>query len=493
MQRLHWKKHYESFEDGAYRRGKQGAVIRLKQKNTQQIFMCKVSRYEDYCARREHIVASCLKKEVSFCPHFMTSVEIVDTEGMRKECKFKERSSEGVIVNYIPRAHSFSSVVNDKNVHDDAIFGVLKQVLGAISMAYNAAKFTHYDLHSGNIILTHDPKKFDLVRLYILPSGEAIPVPTYGYHPVIIDFGYGYVRDMEGKKNVSNIYHSQYGFTGDVSDPVVDMKLFLLTTSHHLVSSRRRRRTEYLRSFVLDIFHSLSVCNVTGWNQEFKDSCLSRVADILVKMDPGEKALTYATETEAVVELILGTGKIPFSNYANYTDDNSLGEALGDFLSEWEKIESQSSKPYDNLFFLRVICDSVWMDVKKFKVAVLKAIDTRIGLFLTSHINFGTLGNSIRSLGGHLSKLVHEISTGRNSQAMYKKLKYKDAGEVLSELNSSMMDEVYEYSENTIVEVIDYKNKSQSTLSHSVECNIAGAKNYKKDQVGKYLQTLLMD
>ena len=61
-------------------------------------------------------------------------------------------------------------------------------VLCALSISQAKKDFCHYDLHSSNILMCDCDK--DLVMVHILNKNNSICIPTNGYIPKIIDFGF---------------------------------------------------------------------------------------------------------------------------------------------------------------------------------------------------------------------------------------------------------------------------------------------------------------
>jgi hypothetical protein len=77
---------------------------------------------------------------------------------------------------------------------------MLLQILVALQYAQDTIKFTHYDLHSSNVMIKTIENKENITLG--LPYGDStIYIPTFNHIPVIIDFGRSYVKGVVVPKN----------------------------------------------------------------------------------------------------------------------------------------------------------------------------------------------------------------------------------------------------------------------------------------------------
>ena len=186
--------------------GKQGLVGLLSLKDKKEIqSVFKVSQYINYLAQHESVVMSGLNEMSAYCPHFCKSFGIIPCEvdpKCRKEgnpfdIKTKYPIVKDVLLcEFIEKSCKFYNYIRALNrIHEDVLFSSVKQILMAISMAQKQKRFTHYDLHSFNIMMRKcDP---DTVFLYVLDEENQFVVPTHGHYPVIIDFGFSYIQNMD--------------------------------------------------------------------------------------------------------------------------------------------------------------------------------------------------------------------------------------------------------------------------------------------------------
>ena len=69
---------------------------------------------------------------------------------------------------------------------------------------------------------------------YVLDDENQLCVPTNGYYPVIIDFGFSYIKNMDNNPLWASLAHTEVGFMTNQYDPIADPKLLLVTMSDEL-------------------------------------------------------------------------------------------------------------------------------------------------------------------------------------------------------------------------------------------------------------------
>ena len=62
--------------------------------------------------------------------------------------------------------------------------------------------------------------------------------PTYGYYPVIIDFGFSHVAETDDDFILSPLNYCNIGYTTNVFDPIADLKVLLVSLTYE-ISGRR--------------------------------------------------------------------------------------------------------------------------------------------------------------------------------------------------------------------------------------------------------------
>ena len=190
--------------------GKQG-IVGLSQMNDKEKTQCvfKISRYLNYTILHEYNIMKSLARVNPFCPHFCA---LRDIKSVKLSSDFRDQNNpfavnssqhkfetEVLFMEQVKGKSLYSLIKND-NIDDRIIFSALRQTIGAISIAQLEENFTHYDLHSSNILMKPCPK--NSVALYLFED-KVVSTPTFGAMPIIIDFGFSYAKECN--KNPSTV------------------------------------------------------------------------------------------------------------------------------------------------------------------------------------------------------------------------------------------------------------------------------------------------
>ena len=176
--------------------GKQGLTGIIKYQGKKVVY--KTSRYLNYTTKHEYYVMKSLKNVNKYCPHFCNAIELAeldispnfrDLDNPFEVSHHKYSIKKDFLLMELIRGKNLYSLIKRPRIDDRIIFSALNHTLCAIQMAQNSVNFTHYDLHSSNIIMV--PCEEDSVSLFITED-NITHVPTYGTIPKIIDFGFSY-------------------------------------------------------------------------------------------------------------------------------------------------------------------------------------------------------------------------------------------------------------------------------------------------------------
>ena len=394
------KHHYDKvdnnwfkFEKKFAKEGKQGIVGLVEIDDVLCVY--KTSRHLDFQMLHEALIMSSLNDIYEYCPFFCRSYGLIkhfsDANYKKKSNPFTIETTKPIIQNtllmeYLP-CKSLYELIKDVNISNEIILASVKQVLLAISIAQREKKFTHYDLHSCNILMC--PCDRDKVNLFILDSDNQIAIPTLGYEPKIIDFGFSYAEVMQGKSLYTPLAHTGVGFMSSLHDPIADLKLFLLTVSNELKLFRSGKLISKLRIIVRNIFEPLNIDLESGW-------------------DEGNESDNGATD--AIMKLI---DEIPheshiFGKYNHYCIDQlhclitlplrsmkitDLKISYKMLTREISKIEKQVSDSFTNLYILKNIISIAsklrpqYLD-KKTRKASIVTFQQNVQEFLNSILEF---------------------------------------------------------------------------------------------------------
>ena len=458
--------------------GKQGVVGLFRPKNDtlKEKFIFKISQYINYLVYHELIIMQGLKEVSTYCPHFCKGIGLVKCN---LDAKFDKEASnpfeikskypvekEILLCEYIDKSCKFYNYIRNKSVDENILYSIVKQVLLAIAIAQKETKFTHYDLHSFNVMIKKCDK--DLVFLYKLDDENQFCVPTLGYYPVIIDFGFSYIEDLNDGPLFPSLAHTNVGFLSDRFDWVADPKLFLVSVSDEIKDKRKTKKAKKFRRVVKNIFHPLSIDFECGWDETEDDKgATDYVLDMLEKVN--KSSSLFSEYDYYCIDILQTLVIIPLEK--QNTDDFETSYQV--FMKEWIKIENEISNPFYNIYILKKLVDSARFlrpryyrkksrddAIRVFKKNVFDAVSSVSKYCMLKTVHFERMLCSLlifaRCLEGVLYKIMTERVKEKNKE--YSKLPLKSVEEIFAVINTNIPDE-YEYNEKTQVLVIDNVKK----------------------------------
>jgi hypothetical protein len=265
------------------RSGKQGilGIIKSLDDNTQYVF--KISQYFNYTCRQEHQVMKDLEEMKDYCPHFCRTKgiyrgrinpnfrdceNVFDIENVKTPIEV-----DVLLMELIDGGRKFCRYIINNKVEEEVLFSIMKQTMISIAMAQRDVSLTHYDLHSNNILITEtDP---NTLHYYIMEDGRSYIVPTYGFKPIVIDFGFSYSKGMEGKPLYGALAHTNVGFMSSCYDDCGDSKLLLSTVSWEMDANRGRKIHKTFKRDCKDLLRGLEIDLDSGWDKTEKDMSAS--------------------------------------------------------------------------------------------------------------------------------------------------------------------------------------------------------------------------
>ena len=336
--------------------GKQGIAGLISIDNS--LVTYKMSQYINHLIMHEALIMKCLTELHSYCPHFCKyfGLKNIKVNGNYRKtdnpfqitCKHPI-TTDVVLMEYIDGKKLYSLIKN-KSISDDLLFSSIKQVLLAISIAQEKKRFTHYDLHSCNILMKEcDP---NTVFLYILDDENQFCIPTYGMYPVIIDFGFSYANSVRNGPIFSSLAHTDVGFMTNQFDSISDAKLLLVSISEEIKRYRSSAVANKFRNIVRNIFSCLDIDWESGWdNYECPgaaDHIIEEIEQISVKSNIFTKYPHYC------VDLIQTLIYLPLEKLQK--DDLAISYTI--MVNEFYKIEREITSSIYHLYIFKKIVDS---------------------------------------------------------------------------------------------------------------------------------------
>ena len=336
------------------RQGKQGVVGIAQDKRTKKTYIYKTPQFNSFLSRHEFIVMKTLHRIKNMCPHYCNVHDLichtVDTNFSRKENLFKIETKqrfniETILMEYLPYKSLFDCISNYK-VCPSILYSTIKMVLIATQIAQEQCEFTHYDLHSCNILMR--PCDKDDVFLYKINEDNIVCIPTFGSYPKIIDFGFSYCKGLEKKPIYSSLAHTQVGFLTDQFDPIADAKLFLVTVSDEMKDSRE---SKILRNIVRNAFSPLSIDWESGWDMYSQPGAANLVCKRLRKHRTS--STLFNKYNEYCIDILQSLIHLPLEP----SNDKQLVDSYIVMAEEFSKIEKLISNSAMKLYILKKIID----------------------------------------------------------------------------------------------------------------------------------------
>ena len=462
-----WLEYQKSFSIG-----KQGLVGVLSSKEDREArYAFKVSQYINYLIHHEFVVMKGLNDMASYCPHFCKTygMQMCTLDGsVRKsgnpfEKKGKHQiEKEVLLMELLDNAPKLCSYVKkSKKIDEEILYSTIKQVLMAISLAQRKKRFTHYDLHSDNVLMRRCDK--DLVFLYVLDEDNQFLIPSMGHYPVIIDFGFSYISDMDEGHLWPSMGHTDVGFLSDRYDWVADPKLFLVSISNEIKDHRSTKKAKKLRKLVKNMFFPLKIEMDCGWDNSDDQS----VAEYLGEMLDGynTKSRIFDEYEHYCLDLIQSLIILPFEDRGH----SNIYDAYKAFIEEFSKIEDQISSDFYNLYILKCVVDAaraVQVDyhygesrkdaIINFRRKVFEGVDKVANFCNPKNIKFEKMLCSLLVLAKNMEGVYFRLMKEkmRNKGKEYSRLPLTSTEQIFGCIEANIPDR-YEYTENTSVLVFD--------------------------------------
>ena len=504
----HWKE-WLSYDQTFDKPGKQGLVGLLKIKENEEnrsaiIPRCvfKMSQYIDYLINHEAIVMQGLNEISSYCPHFCRIIGqiLCETEPKcrKKGDPFKVRckypvETEVLLCEYIEDSLKFYNYIKDRNIDENILYSIIKQVLLGITIAQKKKQFTHYDLHSDNVMIKRCDK--NIVNLYIIDDDNQFCIPTMGYNPIIIDYGFSYISDMEDNPLWASLAHTDVGFMSNIFDWVADPKLFLITVSLEIKNKRNSKQSKIFRRIVKNIFYPLNIDWESGWDEDQDRGATEFITQIFEEHSGKSKIFT---EYENYCIDILQTMILLPLEKQNYTDVSTKFAA---WIKEWVKIEKEITNPYYNLYILKGVVDAVrevrssyiqtstrQNAVNRFRRMIYERINNVSKFCSPKNVNFEIMLCSLICLTKCMEGILYDVIGSRmiDKKKEYKQLPIDNIEQILAIIETNIENE-YTYSNKTKIQVIDNINNRKEIFTLDREEDIDEINNMDSLNRGGYI------
>lgn len=320
----------------------------------------KISKYLDFSIEHEHKVMLSLNKIKDICPHFPMTYGVYD---MQSNPELNEKQNpflvhtkypitrKFMLEEYIPGKQLLHHIANGRS---DEIYSIIKQVLCAINISGKLLEFSHYDLHSSNILL--EKCHYDRVHYYILSDKVKVLVPTFGNIAKIIDMGFSYCRDLENTNVCVDISHVNSGYISNMYSWFSDYKVFLKSLLYDVSGLKDYK---LMSNIITNLLKDLNIKRKSGWDIHGKDveepyeEAIYRTISTYKELD---KDSVFRKHTSECFDIIISLSHYPLQEYSENNKHNKT--IFRNFMTEFRKIEKLLSVSQYKLYALKLLVES---------------------------------------------------------------------------------------------------------------------------------------
>ena len=350
---------FESVFDNT--RNVNGVIGTVKRTRDGKRFIFKICKYFENSVRHEWVILEGLNKLSAWCPHFVKGVGLAPTQlndnfkhaenTFARDPDRKQINKEVLYLEYV-EGISLSKFIKKAKTKEH-IFAVAKQVLNAVITAQLHSSLAHYDLHDENIIVKKSP--LNAVNLYLYPDRSAL-VPTYGYCPVIIDFGHAYSNDCLGRNMDVTCAFTHHGYTSTVFDPNKDFKVFLCKLTVTLLDHFRMSKIcKNARALIEELYENDRTDVDNGWEDFGDEAVLSMFEHKVFKVFKEAEFDFFEQNSSRVLPILEGLVELPLTQNSDETAPTTI---LRTIVAEFSKIERILKEEYYKLYILKTMVDS---------------------------------------------------------------------------------------------------------------------------------------
>lgn len=466
------------FHSSFPRAGKQGILGILVSPQTGRKYVYKLSQYLNYLIEQEFCVMEGLNMLATFCPHFCKTLGMFRTritDKFREEdnpFEYDKRSIQAsvLLMQHIDDARKLYRYIKNESVPVEVLMSQVKQTLLATMIASEQGRFTHFDLHSNNVLIKKCP--LNSVFLYVLDPNRVYLVPTYGYMPVIIDFGFSFHNNSNNRPMFGALAHTDIGFIPATHDAHADAKLFLSSVSWEMDKYKSCETSSTFRKLITNLYGKCSFDLECGWDMYEEDDPMNEsISDFLLKKFSSQfkRSKFFKAQGHHVVDLLQALTVLPL--HPRKTDD-TIDDLAGILVTEFSKMEKEIGTDFYNLYLFKTIIDSVLkyrelyisqntreQAVSAFKTDILTELD-RVAKFCQPKINWEKLLCCLLCLSKCVENVCHDKLKRLMShkRTEYNKMLVRSPTEVFEYIDANLPSHFF-FNEDTVVYVWDAVNR----------------------------------
>ena len=328
----------------------------FKIRNTNHKCVFKMSNSMNNIISHEYTVSQDMNKIDKYCHNFCRSIGIIECNidvNNKTENPFHidSRDKKGIIkklvilYEYI-EGTSLSRLIRSHLIKDVNIMSIIKQVLLSLCIAQREYDFTHYDLHTDNILVMSCDN--DTSFLYVINEANQFLIPSYGYYPVIIDYGYSYTKNLNNLPFWNTLKFSDVGICPNQPNFLHDIKRFIVSVSRLFIKYKHTPSSMITKRIISNLFYDIDELNYKSGLVPYNNHeiMLNYVSNLNC-----DKSILFKSYMVYCLDILQSLVILPFENH----NTNDLEISFNTFLNEWIKIENQLNSNKLKLYILNSI------------------------------------------------------------------------------------------------------------------------------------------
>ena len=342
------------------------------------------------------------------------SAEKGSAEKSGKERNVKWCKNEFMFQEYIDSPFgSVRKFLTENQPDNGTIYSIMQQVSMTLLFSQEYCNFTHYDLHSDNVLVrdTNYPHK-----LYI-PTGDGKPLylKTFGVEPVIIDTGYSYSSAIDGSTLDMCTHNIHLGYTTHTFDKHYDLRMWLLNLIEDYPNGEKENATKlegYFKKFK-EVYRKHHM-TPHGWfrSERDMDGINTHITDIVEKAAPARSILRSKTSDALLCIGHLLT--LPLDQSGEEGDEKKFEKELkrlwGVISKNFWTCENKLGTGVNlRMYFWKCVIDLCAKEKSLFKVGCLEFMSLYSLSVTEGSVNFDELYDSLHIFADMYKTLIFEF------------------------------------------------------------------------------------
>lgn len=392
-------------------------------KRDDKYIIYKIGLETPYLSTHEYIVATSLYVGTSkFLPTFVRPYGLISNvkTNPSKPNPFKEKNfvNDVMLFEHIQTCTSLANIIEKKLLPFKMVNSLLNQLMVSILVAQHKVDFVHNDLHFDNVLVSKCLKRTFMLYIFQTKGSDEVKfalIPSYGYFPTIIDYGFSYTKDLLDRNLYIGIHHNNKGYMTYCYDEFTDFKGILtrLYYSRYKFKDDKNLSFNAFKTKVNATLFKLPIDKQTGWDN-VKEKSISK--QLIYYIRPYIYGSSFIEENEAIfVDIICTLIILPLEEKAYKGVDSYIKT----FLEEWYKIERWFFVKEEKIYILKNIVSFISKEmsadtkvdyVHAFKANLNDLIDNYGYKILLQDINFKNLYDSIVGMSICFEGIMFKLS-----------------------------------------------------------------------------------